>query len=286
LKEPLYWKNAFRNTLQHLYDVSEIDAIFHLCLEVITGDRSVPLEHLLSEEDGVQLQTFLEKLATSIPIQYILHKAYFWDSFYKVTPHTLIPRPETEELLYWLQQDVQKGIINKSKSQILDIGTGSGCIAITAKKILPEATVYALDISEEALQIAKENALIQQQEIYYIQDNILKPTSIVLQKKWDILLSNPPYITLAEKQEMHTNVLAHEPHHALFVTNNDPQQFYKAIVHYALTHLNTGGCIYIELNAIYGKDTQLLFQDAGFETHIKKDMQGKDRMLKAWKKDS
>ncbi len=274
-------KAIFITSLESLYDASEAEAIYALCTEYVLGaPRSAP-HTVLTEDQQAELRRLLSGLQEGTPVQYLTGQAYFWDAFYKVSPATLIPRPETEELLFWIQQD--SAALPRRDIRVLDIGTGTGCIAITAKKIFPEAEVYALDISGEALEIAAHNAGAQGVDIRLIQDDILLHAAQAGQQQWDIIISNPPYITIAEKAAMHRNVLEHEPHQALFVTNDDPQQFYRAIAAYAQQHLRERGAVYLELNASFGQQTADLFRDHGFTTRLRKDMQGKDRMLKAWR---
>lgn len=275
-------KSTFITSLAPLYDASEAAAIFALCTEYVLHTSPHDPYTVITEDQFIQLQQLLSELQKGIPVQYVTGQAYFWDTFYKVSPATLIPRPETEELLFWIQQDSYT--LPRQNIRILDIGTGSGCIAITAKKIFPEAEVAALDISPEALEITAYNARTQHLVITTIQHNILDcKEEFSGHQKWDMIISNPPYITTEERVAMHTNVLQHEPHQALFVTNNDPQQFYRAIGTYAQQHLSTGGTVYLELNALFALQTAALFKEMGFHTQLRKDMQGKDRMLKAWR---
>jgi release factor glutamine methyltransferase len=264
---------TYFQTLQHLYDTSEIEAIFNLAVEYIDDNASTITNGALF------LTQTLTKLQTGKPIQQILGRAYFWDAFYKVDENTLIPRPETEELIDWIKKTYQHQ--RNEAINILDIGTGSGCIAITLKKLFPYAEVIGLDISIEALTIAKENASIEGQYITFIQDSILNYKHTLLNNKWDIIVSNPPYITVEEKDDMHENVLAHEPHTALFVTNGDVQQFYKAILNYSQQHLKDNGSVFLELNAQFGKETAQLYESYFRNVILKQDMQYKDRMLHA-----
>ena len=277
-------RSIYINTLASLYDSSEATAIFEICTEHILHTQRPPSLSVLTNEQVVHLEHLLTELRKGVPVQYVTGTAYFWDTFYKVSSATLIPRPETEELLFWLQQDTL--IHPYTTPHILDIGTGTGCIAITAQKILPDATVSAMDVSEAALAITQHNAASQGVAIHTIHDNILEPSPYMLQQKWDIIISNPPYITVAEQATMHPNVLENEPHQALFVTNNDPQQFYRAIAGYAQQNLHNQGTVYLELNALYARETATLWEDMGFSTQLRKDMQGKDRMLKAWRASS
>jgi release factor glutamine methyltransferase len=202
---------------------------------------------------------------------------------FKVNPNVLIPRPETEELVDWAL--ITSRIINGETEvlKILDIGTGSGCIPVSIKKYIPLADITAIDISEAALNTARQNADLNQTEINFIQDDILNPSNLeLINTKYDLILSNPPYITESEKEQMLDNVLKHEPHKALFVPNNDPLVFYRAIAEFALVHLKINGFLFLELNEKFGQETLNLLKEKGFkEIELRQDMGGKDRMIKA-----
>lgn len=265
--------NYLAEQLVPLYDYSEAQAIIELLLEHLHTDNVLPANMV---DASIYTQP-LQALQSGQPIQQIIGQAYFWDRFYKVTSDTLIPRPETEELMYWIKHSNFQNINN-----IIDIGTGSGCIACTLKLFFPRAQVYALDISDGALEVARENAKQHQLDINFIKADILAKVNMAL-PKFDLIVSNPPYITVEEKSNMHQNVLSFEPHRALFVTDNDPQQFYKAIGNFSKAHLAAHGNIFLELNKAYGAKTQKLYNNWGYETVLKQDMQGADRMLRAWK---
>lgn len=267
----------FHNQLAHLYDASEIQYMCQLTLEKVLGLNFANIETLKKEEQE-QLEKYLHELVLGRPLQYVLGETYFWDQFFKVAEGVLIPRPETEELLYWIKKDYEHKTL---PSRIIDLGTGSGCIAIILKKLFPDAEVWALDVSENALAIAKKNA--QNLNINFVEGSLLDSNTWENLPEFDLIVSNPPYITMAEKDAMHTNVLAYEPHLALFVSNGDVQQFYKAILGFSRNHLQSQGAIYLELNAGYANETKHIYQNAGFEATIQKDMQYKDRMLKAVK---
>jgi len=224
-----------------------------------------------------------EKLIQGIPLQYILGETEFYDLIVKVNPSVLIPRPETEELVDWAL--ITSRIINGETEilKLLDIGTGSGCIAISIKKYIPLADITAIDISEAALNIARQNADLNQVEINFIQDDIFKPTNLeLINSKYDLILSNPPYVTEAEKDQMLDNVLNHEPDIALFVPDNDPLVFYRAITDFALVHLKINGFLFLEINEKFGQETLNLLKKKGFkEIELRQDMGGKDRMIKA-----
>jgi release factor glutamine methyltransferase len=237
----------------------------------------------INSDDTEQLFKIHEKLIQGIPLQYILGETEFYDLIVKVNQSVLIPRPETEELVDWAL--ITSRIINGETEvlKLLDIGTGSGCIAISIKKYIPLADITAIDISEAALNIARQNADLNQVEINFIQDDIFKPTNLeLINSKYDLILSNPPYVTEAEKDQMLDNVLNHEPHIALFVPDNDPLVFYRAIADFALNHLKINGFLFLELNEKFGKETINLLKEKGFkEIDLRQDMGGKDRMIRA-----
>ena len=237
----------------------------------------------INSDDTEQLFKIHQKLIQGIPLQYILGETEFYDLIVKVNQSVLIPRPETEELVDWAL--ITSRIINGETEilKLLDIGTGSGCIAISIKKYIPLADITAIDISEAALNIARQNADLNQIEINFIQDDIFKPTNLeLINSKYDLILSNPPYVTEAEKDQMLDNVLNHEPHIALFVPDNDPLVFYRAIADFALNHLKINGFLFFELNEKFGKETINLLKEKGFkEIELRQDMGGKDRMIRA-----
>ena len=237
----------------------------------------------INSDDTEQLFKIHQKLIQGIPLQYILGETEFYDLIVKVNQSVLIPRPETEELVDWAL--ITSRIINGETEilKLLDIGTGSGCIAISIKKYIPLADITAIDISEAALNIARQNADLNQVEINFIQDDIFKPTNLeLINTKYDLILSNPPYVTESEKDQMLDNVLNHEPHIALFVPDNDPLVFYRAIADFALNHLKINGFLFFELNEKFGKETINLLKEKGFkEIELRQDMGGKDRMIRA-----
>ncbi|RYY36582.1 MAG: peptide chain release factor N(5)-glutamine methyltransferase, partial [Sphingobacteriaceae bacterium] len=203
-----------------------------------------------------------------------------------VNPAVLIPRPETEELVEWALSVVRERRIavgvntQYSAPFILDIGTGSGCIAISLKKNLPEAIVSAIDISPEALKTAKENAELNNVEVNFIEANILNYSTLTAH--YSLIISNPPYVTPADKEQMHTNVTGFEPHTALFVPQDDALLFYKSIADFGLKNLQPGGLLFFEINESYGKETVDMLVDKGFkDIELRQDMSGRDRMVKA-----
>lgn len=267
-------------------------------MDVCRMNRSQLLIHkqsALSAEEVVCVDHILSELKTGKPIQYILSVTEFYGLKLHVDSSVLIPRPETEELVAWIlsiTKSVSLGSygsgvgapppLEKTRVRLLDIGTGSGCIPIALKKNLPNASVFAVDISASALMIARENAIYNEVEVQFIQDDILNPCSEILDQRYDVIVSNPPYVRLSEKSDMHVNVLDYEPHLALFVPDNNALLFYDQIADFALVHLNDQGFLFFEINERFGQQTIDLLVRKGFqEIELRKDIRGKDRMLKA-----
>ena len=224
----------------------------------------------------VHFEAALSDLLKHHPIQYIIGKTHFYGLEFKLNPHVLIPRPETQELVDWILNDVEQN----SPLQILDIGTGSGCIAVSLAKNLPRASVTALDVSQKALDIARENAEINKVKIDFLQTNIL--TMQQLPQHYDVIVSNPPYVRESEKTQMQRNVLEHEPSIALYVADADPLLFYRKIANLAKESLIRAGQIYMEINQYLGKETEEIFKKQNYSTQLRKDIFGNFRMLKAW----
>jgi len=282
-------KTKFLSELNGLYELEEIENFFFILVEhyLHLNRLSVALtpEKSFSSKDLKPITDALKDLKKNIPIQYILGETEFYGLPFKVNKNVLIPRPETEELVDW----ILKTESNKRDIQlnILDIGTGSGCIAISIAKQLSKANVYALDISEEALVIAKLNAEINDVDIQFVQGNILNSqtwNNEIKSTAFDIIVSNPPYVRKLEQGQMRENVLNYEPHLALFVNNEDPLQFYKAIAEYALKNLKMNGVLYFEINEYLGNQMLQLLEKYNFNSiELKQDLFGKDRMIKAIK---
>jgi len=278
---------AFKSGLSDLYDLNEVESITILSISEITKLSKAKIkafpETELTDKQSETLTGTLSQLKTGKPIQYILGITEFYRLLFKVNPSVLIPRPETEELVEWAISSV--GSLELAVGSILDIGTGSGCIAISLKKNLPTFNVSAIDISTEALRTAKENAELNQVTVDFIQADILNPAlSHIshLTSHISIIVSNPPYVTLHDKTQMHANVTDFEPHTALFVPENDPLIFYKAIADFAKNSLKTNGLLFFEINESYGEQTVDLLKDKGFiNIELRKDMSGRDRMIKA-----
>jgi len=264
--------------LYEQYDDHEAANIADLVVENVTGwkriDRVINKEVKFSSLMEDQLNKYLQELSTHKPVQYVLHEAWFAGMKLYVNEHVLIPRPETEELA----DMAVKESLNKSIT-ILDIGTGSGCIAIAIKRKLPKADVYAIDVSEEALKVAKKNAIENNVMVNFFLSDILDETKWTSLPLFDLIVSNPPYIPITEKYKMHDNVTKFEPHLALFVSNEDPLIFYKAIARFAKKKLSPNGKILAEIHEDFATQVAEVFN--AFKTEIIKDMQGKDRILKA-----
>jgi release factor glutamine methyltransferase len=266
--------------LYHLYDDRESANIADLVMESITGwkriDRVVNKSVKLSTLQATTLDEYIDELSRHVPVQYVLHEAWFRDMKFYVDNSVLIPRPETEELVHWI---VERTKASPSPLTILDVGTGSGCIAIALKKMLPASTVYACDVSAAALNVAQKNATALNTEINFIEANILEPEQWMKFPAFDLIVSNPPYIPVGEKAQMGANVVAHEPHVALFVDNADPLLFYKAIKAFAKEKLVKEGELFFEVHEDLADQTAQLFACS----ELKKDMQGKNRMLRVFK---
>ena len=275
-------KLLWRSKLQLFYDEDECDNLFYLsCYHIKQWGRSRVLfekDNGVSEEDEKAFNEILKPLLTQKPIQYIFGETEFYQLKFKVDEDVLIPRPETEELVDWIVQDA----MGKRNLKFLDIGTGSGCIAVSLAKNMIHAAAFAMDISSQALTVAEINAQELNVELHLLKADILEMTNVVVDEHFDIIVSNPPYILKEEASEMKHNVLHFEPHAALFVTNNDPLQFYKAIAEFALLNLKKEGTLYFETHESYNEQVKVLLEEKGFLNCItKKDMQNKPRFLRA-----
>ena len=276
-------KINFTTVLQGVYDKEEVHCFFYiLCdffLQYSRFEVSMSQDTVVSETNIARFEKVLLRLKTQEPIQYILGTTEFYGLTFKVNEHTLIPRPETEELVDWVLSNLHD---QDSMLDILDIGTGSGCIAISLAKNIPTARVSGLDVSEKALEIAKENAVKNQVLVSFCQKDILRTTS--LEKKYDVIVSNPPYVRQLEKKAMNPNVLDYEPGLALFVPNEDPLLFYRKIAQLAMVSLQTRGWLYFEINEYLSKEMDVLLKDIGFANiEIKKDFREVPRMIKCQK---
>lgn len=281
------WREKYRETLLGAHPQEEVDALFNLILETELGwsRAEVLLRQDVNPTDDhfSALQQVLTLLQNGQPLQYILHRAHFYDLELYVDEHVLIPRPETEELVHLILSDLAPDAL----ASILDIGTGSGCIPIALKKNRPLTRVFAGDVSAEALSVAKRNAVQQQVEVNFFSMDVLQTGNSVWPwspTKLDVIVSNPPYVPIAEKAEMARHVLEHEPHLALFVDDADALVFYRQIAHIAKSELKPGGRLYFEIHADKGSEMLALLTDCGFEKiELFKDLSGRDRMIRCVK---
>lgn len=286
-----HYKTHFFDSLKNIQDEKEIESFFFILTEYLHNLKRVDValnpNFELSEDDVEKWNTILADLQQEKPIQYITGEAWFYGLRFEVNENTLIPRPETEELVDWiLNSPITQ---NLTPITILDIGTGSGCIPISLKANLPQANVLAIDVSENALEVAKRNAASNQVDIHFIQTNILEvedlsqlgTSNFQLPASFEIIVSNPPYVRVLEKQEIKKNVLDYEPHLALFVDDNDALLFYRKIAQLALKNLAPNGLLFFEINQYLGKETVTLLENLGFNNiELKKDIYGNDRMIR------
>ena len=273
----LLFQNAIRE-LEGIYGDRESQSIiFMLMAHLYQYSRmDVLIDNPLDNFNQQHWDIAIQKLKQQVPIQYVIGAAWFLDREFKVNAAVLIPRLETEELVNLIIQDHDKN----QAINILDLGTGSGCIAISLKLAFPNAKVYALDISGEALQVAKQNAKNLGAEILFIQDDMRNITEEL--PLFDVIVSNPPYVTVAEKRLMNVNVLEHEPHVALFVEDNHPLEFYESIAVFGQKQMKATSKIYLEINEHFGQETKSMLYDLGYENiELIKDIHEKDRMVKA-----
>jgi release factor glutamine methyltransferase len=275
--------SVFRTELAETYSPHEARQIIWLIFEHLHGwsktDMMLHEDTKLTVSDHLFVQKALERLKKHEPIQYIIGEAEFFGLPFKVNSSVLVPRPETEELVQWIIESIPE---NKSPN-ILDIGTGSGCIAITLGKFIPEAKVYAWDVSPEALKTAGSNAEKNEAQITFNLKDILK-TSPGENESYDIIVSNPPYVRNSEKELILPNVLDYEPHLALFVNDDDPLLFYRVIAEFAAKTLTADGMLFFEINRDFGEEARKLLFHKGFpKVELRKDLSGNYRMIKAYK---
>ena len=275
------YRTQFIKELSPFYDAYEAESFFYLILEEKHQLRQIDLalnhELNFSESDFVVWNSLLGQLKKEVPIQYLLGKTSFYGLDFEVNENVLIPRPETEELVEWIINENSKTDKTK-KLKILDIGTGSGCIAISLAKNLPNADVYALDVSKKALDTAKRNSVNNNVEVTFMLKNVLELEA--LKSNYDIIVSNPPYVRNLEKVEIKKNVLHYEPHLALFVEDNDALIFYRKIAEIGKKNLLENGQLYFEINQYLGKETSDLLEQMNFKNiELKKDIYDNDRMI-------
>ncbi|GGB74747.1 release factor glutamine methyltransferase [Flavobacterium suaedae] len=274
------YRDFFTDKLAPLYDREEANQFFVIALQHLKGwsrtDIALNPDAELTKNEFEQWNAVLADLEQQKPIQYIFGKAYFYGLEFTVTENTLIPRPETEELVEWIiEENADKG-----KIKLLDIGTGSGCIAIALAHNLKNAEVHAIDVSAGAIKVAKQNAIDNGVNVTFIEMDILPTPS--LSEEYDVIVSNPPYVRNLEKQEIKKNVLDYEPHTALFVDDNNPLLFYDKIAALAKESLKPDGKLYFEINQYLGSETVTMLEEQDYKNIIlKKDLSGNDRMIKA-----
>lgn len=281
MTETLRW---IEQSLKGIYPESEIRCFSRMLLEKIAR---IPLHRQLTDKDRelsgrekAEIETIVERLKNAEPIQYIVGETEFYGLTFRVAPGVLIPRPETEELVERILLRHQQQTLPQ---RILDIGTGSGCIAVTLAKYLPRAEVSAIDISPQALAIAKRNAEENGVRVQFsLADILSSDASETIPETYSLIVSNPPYVKESEKKDMEPNVLAYEPHTALFVPDQDPLLFYRAIARFGKKKLQKGGFLYFEINARYGKETvELLEKESYRNIFLIRDLSGKDRIIEA-----
>jgi len=270
--------------LYKIYDNREAANIADMVIEHVTGqrkiDRIVYKDLPVDEIQQSKLEKIVKELLGHRPVQYTIGEAWFMNMKLSVNESVLIPRPETEELVAWILEDIKTSC--KKEVSLIDIGTGSGCIPIAVRKKIPETAVSAIDISDEALQVARLNSIAQKVLVDFLHVNFLDEKQWNQLGSYDVIVSNPPYIKQSEEAAMKENVLKYEPAIALFVPNDDALLFYKTIAKFSQTHLKQAGSVYVEINEALGDEVVNLFEEKGFnEVILKKDMQGKDRMVKA-----
>jgi release factor glutamine methyltransferase len=287
------YKSHFFNSLKNIQDEQEIESFFFILTEYLHNLKRVDValnpNFELSDAEVEKWNAILLDLLKEKPIQYITGEAWFYGLRFEVNENTLIPRPETEELVEFILKETSNFQLPASSLNILDIGTGTGCIPILLKANLPQANVSAIDVSEKALDVAKRNADLNKVEINFIQANILEVEDLSilstsnsqLPASIDIIVSNPPYVRNLEKQEIKKNVLDYEPHLALFVEDTDALLFYRKIAQLALKNLSPNGLLFFEINQYLGKETLELLESLGFKNiELKKDIYRNDRMIR------
>lgn len=268
--------------LRTIYEESEASQITDWVMEKITGsiktERMLYKNAALTTNEEVQLENYTERLVQHEPVQYVLNESWFSGFKFYVDKNVLIPRPETEELVEWVITNCKFPI---DQLKILDIGSGSGCIPISLKRRIRKAEVWSCDISSDAIDVAKRNSSLLGVEVNFVQLDFLDSNTWDMLPSFDVIISNPPYVPEKDKETMQPNVLQYEPATALFVPDNDPLVFYKAIAEFGKTHLNKSGNIYTEIHEDLGLATMDVFHSAGYISEIKKDMQQKNRMVRS-----
>jgi release factor glutamine methyltransferase len=272
-------KDLYVSSLSTLYDEREAVSIFYICMEDICGfNRSrIATIDSIDELCAQKLIDALESLQRAEPVQYVTGKAYFYGRIFAVDKRVLIPRGETEEIVDWILTDY-----DVQKKSVLDIGVGSGAICVSLAAERKNWQVEGIDISTDALCVATGNAVAMGADINLFQCDVLDREKWNRLGRYDIIVSNPPYVLDSERRDMHSNVTKYEPHIALYVPDADPLLYYREIAQMALSHLNAGGALYFEINQAYGRETVDMLRDMGYgNVELKRDINGKDRMVKA-----
>lgn len=273
-------KQAIKHQLTSIYEPLELNSIVNMLIEELTGwdalHQNIHKNDALDDTQANQLEDYIQQLLTGKPIQYIIQKAWFMGQPYFVNEHVLIPRPETEELVEWV---ISYAEIVKKPLQILDIGTGSGCIPIALKMAIPNASICCIDISKAAIEIAKQNAEKHKTDIVFKEQDILQTKQ--LKDQFDIIVSNPPYIPNREKGTMQKQVIEFEPEIALFVSDHFPLLFYSKIAQIGKTALKPNGQLFFEIHYDQGEAILKLLDEMGYHAELQQDMYGKDRMVRA-----
>ncbi len=277
-------RQHYLSELRRIYPEQEAGSLLDLLIDGLLNisrtQRALTPDLRISESEILKVHFAVKQLKQHRPLQYILGTAEFYGLSLRVDERVLVPRPETEELVEWIVSSFRR----QPPVDVLDIGTGSGCIALALKKNLPGSTITALDVSGEALQVAVENANRLNLDIRFLQWDILTEKANHFEGCFDVVVSNPPYVAESEKAQMQKNVLDHEPGRALFVADEDPLLFYRAIAGFAMEKLRPGGSLFLEINERFGPDTKGLLRKCGFaEAELRRDLSGRDRMLAAKK---
>lgn len=280
-------EHSLKTALEAIYDNREAAAIAAMVMEFVTGkssmDRWLIKHELLSDTHAERLAQYTNELVKGKPVQYVIGEAWFAGLCLAVSPDTLIPRPETEELVNWCANWAATHLKDKASISILEVGTGTGCISIALQQKLPFAKITALDISDAAIKVATNNATKYKAPITFKTQDFLDETYWPALGSYDIIISNPPYIAEIEKETMAKHVLNFEPHTALFVESNNPLIFYKALANFGNTHLSNGGALFVEINQALGLQTQHVFIQNKYTAVLTKDLFENDRMILATK---
>jgi len=277
-------KTHLTQALATIYDMREAESITRIIFEDLDFLKNRASDESLNGGHAAMLNKIQARLLVHEPLQYILGEADFYGLKFKVNPHVLIPRPETEELVQWIKNDIAHIAPAGQGRSLLDIGTGSGCIVLTLKSELPDLEITALDVSPLALEVVRENAQHLGADINLINMDILDEPATESLPVYDYIVSNPPYVLLQDKADMQPNVLKYEPHLALFVSDKDPLLFYRQIALLAQKHLRRGGALYFEIHEKQAIGVKYILEAMGFQNIvIQKDMSGKDRMARGIK---